>query len=133
MKYKKILKTSRRGENIYSASTINADTIFKSPISLSLEYLASKAFEANSFQRWNRELTSALQFFWVNKLTSSGKHSKLPSLRSTIFMGLKNSRSFDKVAFCFARKRCHRNFANCVFQNNLAIMDGWRFKMNFNV
>lgn len=104
MKYKKILKTSRRGENIYSASTINADTIFKSPISLSLEYLASKAFEANSFQRWNRELTSALQFFWVNKLTSSGKHSKLPSLRSTIFMGLKNSRSFDKVAFCFARK-----------------------------
>ena len=81
------------------------------------------------FQRWNSGLTSALQLFWVKMITSLGKHSKLLSLRDTIFIdaqqqGPKILEVFTEL-LSFRESRC--------LSKQLADMDGWTFKINFNV
>ena len=74
------------------------------------------------FQRWNSGLTSALQLFWVNMITSLGKHSKLLSLRDKIFIDARQQG--PKILEVFTE------LLSFLF---LADMDGWPFKINFNV
>ena len=78
------------------------------------------------FQRWNSGLTSALQLFWVNMITSLGKHSKLLSLRDTIFIDARQQG--PKILEVFTELLSFR----CL-SKQLADMDGWTFKINFNV
>ena len=80
------------------------------------------------FQRWNSGLTSALQLFWVNMITSLGKHSKLLSLRDTIFI---DARQQGPKILVFTELLSFRE-SRCL-SKQLADMDGCTFKINFNV
>ena len=80
------------------------------------------------FQRWNSGLTSALQLFWVNMITSLGKHSKLLSLRDTIFI---DARQQGPKILVFTELLSFRE-SRCL-SKQLADMDSWILKINFNV
>ena len=66
------------------------------------------------FQRWNSGLTTALQLFWVKKIASLEKHSKLLSLRDTIFIDAQQQGSklleVSTESLSFRESRYYSNF-----------------------
>ena len=69
------------------------------------------------FQRWNSGLTTALQLFWVKKIASLEKHSKLLSLRDTIFIDAQQQGSklleVSTESLSFRESRCLSKQFSC--------------------